>query len=392
MTQRLKAEIGRLLEQVARLADGPEQQAVAAHWQRYRSRVPSDRDESGPLFTLDVGIPTWSRVLGFDITAYNTNTLEHVRNDLRIRLEHQRRFHDDTLVGKALSAPSFAGNLECSMLGAQIVFRSDTNPWAVTPGALVATEADVAGLEMPDFHTAGEMPRVHRMWQETRELVQELGFGDWPVQFPQPIRGVLGLAQTMRGSYANLTLDMLDRPEFAAKLFRFAADFRFHYARELARVTGKPIGRGNLNNDEVNTPSISPSLYAQFLLPLEAEISRFHGGLALWHSCGDTSALVPLIRQIPDIGWFYTGPWTRLDAVMAAFGDSVPIDIALNVVDDVLAASPGEMEAGIRRVVEGCAGAALKLRAGCVDSAFELQADLAQCARWCDVARRVLRR
>lgn len=390
MLPREKDELRRLMERVSAVAESPENQAKIAHWRRYHSGTPSNRDPEGPIYTLDVGIPTWSRLLGFDIADYNTDTYTHLRNDLRIRLYHHEHFPDDTVVSKTLAVPSLAGNLECSLLGVAIVFHHDTNPW--TSGeAVVETDEDLDRLAMPDFFTAGEMPLIHRMYAETMELVEELGFGDWRVGFPSTIRGVLGLAEAMRGSHGNMLLDMLDRPDFARRLFRFATDFRKHYATERAKFLGEAIGKGNLNNDEVNIPSISPKLYEEYLLPLEIEISEFHGGLRLWHSCGDTGKLAPLIRRIPGIEWFYTGPWTDLGAVMSTFGMDTPIDIAVNVVDDVLAATPEEMAAKVRKVMAACDGAALKLRAGCTDSAFELQADMAKARLWCEVARRVAR-
>jgi hypothetical protein len=100
---------------------------------------------------------------------------------------------------------------------------------------------------------------------------------------------------------------------------------------------------------------------------------------------------VPLIRRIPGIDWFYTGPWTALEPVMRAFGADTPLDVAVNVVDDVLAATADQMAARIRGVMAACDGAALKLRAGCTDSAFELQADLGKARLWCEIARRVTR-
>ena len=75
---------------------------------------------------------------------------------------------------------------------------------------------------------------------------------------------------------------------------------------------------------------------------------------------------------------------------MDAFGTQTPLDIALHVVDDVLAASPAQMEAKIQRVIDICGDAPLKLRAGSTDSVHNLQADLAQARAWTKVARRTV--
>ena len=391
MLPREKDELGRLMERVAAIAESPENQARAAHWKRYLAGTPSNRDPEGPLYTLDVGIPTWSRILGFGVVDYFTDTYTHLRCQLLIRLYHHDHFPDDTVVGKGLGVSPLGAVLECSMLGAEIAYRPDTNPWAAHDRPIVSTDDDLDRLQMPDFYRSGAMPLAHRMYAEARELVQQLGFADWRVSFPAAVRGVLGLAQVMRGPHENVLVDMLERPDFARRLFRFAADFRKHYARERARFLGEPVGKGHIGNDEVTIPIISPRLYEEFLLPLEIEISEFHGGLSCWHSCGDTGKLAPLIRKIPDVAQFYTGPWTDLGAVMSAFGTDTPLDVAIHVVDDMLAATPEQMEAKIRKVMAACDGAALKLRAGSTDSVFELQADMAKARLWCEVARRVAR-
>ncbi len=379
-----------LADRVAAITESPENQRRIAHWQRYRAGVPASKDNDGPLFTLDIGMPTWSRILGFDLIRYFTDVGTQLRVQLEMRIYHHEHFAEDTVVGTGLGASPLGTVFECSLLGAEIEYRPDSNPWAAHNRALVEDDADLDRLELPDFYNTGAMPLAHRMYQEALEAADALGPG-WQVGFPAAIRGILGLAQVMRGPHENILTDMLLRPEFAKRLFSYATDFRMHYARERARFLDEPIDKGHIGNDEVTVPTVSPQLYKEFLLPREIELSEFHGGLTCWHSCGDTGPLLPLIRRIPNVDQFYTGPWTDLEAVMATFGQDTPLDIAIHVVDDMLAATPQRMEEKLRRVMSVCGDAPLRIRAGSTDSAFGLQTDLAQMRRWTEAAQRLYR-
>jgi uroporphyrinogen-III decarboxylase len=384
-TMQQKDDLRHLMEQVETITASPENQHRSEHWKRYWSGVPANEDPDGPLFSLDIGIPTWSRILGFDVRQYYSDTYTQIRCQLLMRIYHHQNMADDTVVGTGVGVNPVGVVLEPSMLGVQIGFPPDMEPWALHNHAVIESEAELASLPMPDFYTSGAMPAVHRMYDEAMELMQELTGGRWQVGFPVAIRGVLGLAQAMRGPHENILLDMLERPDLAHHLFSYVTDFHCNFMTERSRFLGEPMGLGHIGNDEVTTPFVSPRLYSEFPLPYEQRISQFHGGLSCWHSCGTTTALLPAIRSIPNIKQFYTGPWTDLDAVMAHFGDT-PLYIAVNTVDDVMAATPEQMEAKIMRVMDTCGGAPLIIRAGAMNSAFDLQADLQQMRLWTQVA------
>jgi len=383
-----KDDLRRLMDQVEDIAASPENRRKAEHWQRYWSGVPANDDPEGPLYSLDIGIPTWSRLLHFDVRQYYSDTYTQIRCQLLMRIYHHQNLADDTVVGIGVGVNPVGVVLEPSMLGVRIGFPPDMEPWALHDHAVIENEAELAALPMPDFATAGAMPAVHRMYGEAVALMQELGGERWKVGFPAAIRGVLGLAQAMRGPHENILLDMLERPAFAHRLFAYVTEFHCHFMAERARFLHEPLGLGHIGNDEVTTPFVSPRLYSDFLLPYEQRISHYHGGLSCWHSCGTTTALLPAIRSIPNIKQFYTGPWTDLDAVVAHFAPT-PLYIAVNTVDDVMAATPQQMEDKIRRVTTLCGSSPLIIRAGAMNSAFDLYADLAQMRLWTQVAQKV---
>lgn len=385
-----KDELRYLLDQVREIAQSHENQSKREHWTRYFSGEPSCDDPQGPMFTMDIGIPTWSRILGFDVRQFYADPATHVRYSLMMRLWHHEHLCDDTLVHQSIGANPVGVVLEPSMLGVEIGFPPDMEPWALHHRPVVKAEEDLDDLEMPDFMTAGAMPRVLSMYAQVRELLSDLDADDWHVAFPNAIRGVLGLAQSMRGPHENIVMDMIDRPGFAHRLLQYVTDFHRHFCTERSKLLGEPLGLGHIGNDEVTVPLISPSIYREFLLPYEQQISEFHGGLSCWHSCGTTTPLLPIIKSIPNIKQFYTGPWTDVAAVMETFGSDTPLMIAVNTVDDVMAASPQQMASKIRSLTSQCAGAALHIRAGAMNSAFDLQKDVHQMRLWNQVARDTL--
>jgi len=391
ITQQQIERLRPLIDRVEEIASSRHMQARREHWQRYYQGVSGIADPEGPLYTLDLGMPTWSRILGFDMNQYMTDAFTQVRYQLKMRIFHHEYFDDDTLVSPGVGVSPLGSALEPSLLGATIEYQADTLPWVARHTPVIASVDELRGRPQPDFHTAGAMPLLHRMYDEAREMMAALTDGRWPVGFPAAIRGILGLAQTLRGPHENILLDMVDQPDFAHQLFRYCTDFRLHFARERAQFLGEALPLGHIGNDEVTVPVISPDIYREFLLPYEVELAEFHGGLSCWHSCGDTGPLTALIKRIPGIRQFYTGPWTNLDLVMHSFGVKTPLDIAIHVVDDMLAASPEQMRAKIRQVIRTCGAAPLKLRAGSTDSVYSLSRDMEQARLWTRIAREEMR-
>ncbi|MCD6302891.1 MAG: hypothetical protein J7M15_05130, partial [Anaerolineae bacterium] len=153
---------------------------------------------------------------------------------------------------------------------------------------------------------------------------------------------------------------------------------------------GEEIGLAHIGNDEVMVPYVSPKLYERFILPWEIKLSEFHGGLSCWHSCGTTTPLLELIRRIPNVHQFYTGPWTDVGRVVEVFGEDTPLMIAVNTVDDVMAATPEAMAAKVRSLAERAESAALQIRGGAMNASDRVDHAVEQMIRWCHVARETL--
>ena len=382
--------IGELVARVEQAAASEENQRRRAHWERYWAGTPSGQDPEGPLHTMDIGLSTYARLLGFDIRRYYLDTAEQIRRSLEMRLWHFEHLDDESPIGAGIGINPIGCVLEPSMLGVPCEYPPDLEPWALHDHVIVETEAELDALPMPDFRTSGAMPDAFRMYDEAQHLLERVGASHWHVGFPAPIRGILGLAQALRGPHENIVWDMIERPTFADKLMAWATEFRIWFAQERAKFLGEEIGLGHIGNDEVTVPYVSPKVYERFMLPWEIKLSEFHGGLSCWHSCGTTTPLLELIRRIPNVHQFYTGPWTDVDRVVEVFGAETPVMIAVNTVDDVMAATPEAMAAKVRWLAERCQTAALQIRGGAMNAAFDLEHDVQQMIRWCRVTRETL--
>jgi uroporphyrinogen-III decarboxylase len=105
-------------------------------------------------------------------------------------------------------------------------------------------------------------------------------------------------------------------------------------------------------NDEVNVPCLSPSLYREFVLPLEKELADFHGGIRYWHSCGNLVPLLPLIRELkPEVQ--HISPFNDFATAVDRAGDAV-MQVWMHPAEDVVLADEETMARALRAKVEVC--------------------------------------
>jgi uroporphyrinogen-III decarboxylase len=183
---------------------------------------------------------------------------------------------------------------------------------------------------------------------------------------------------------------MINNPAFAHRLMRKITDFRKAWISERAAFLGQQVEKGNLYNDEVNCPTLSPSQYEEFVLPYEQELSAFHGGILYWHSCGDTTALLPSIAKIPGIEMFHAGPWTNVATAAHTFNGEVPLEICLHPVRDVQKATRTHMENRLSGIAEACSSAPYTVRADGLQVVTNVENDLKIIDEWNEMARRLL--
>jgi uroporphyrinogen-III decarboxylase len=261
------------------------------------------------------------------------------------------------------------------------VLRSGESPW-LDREAVITDERSLAHLQLPDFHASGLMPVAHRFYERMRELLDD----DFTVTFPEWGRGPWGVATHLR-LLDNMALDLIDRPAFAHQIMQLVTEARKQWWLDRARFLGIALEPANLYNDEVNCPTLSPRMYEEFVLPYEQDLSAFHGGIAYWHSCGDTTRLLALIDKIPNLKMFHVGPWTDLQRVMEVFEGRHPLEICLNPVADVQNASQQQMVDKLAYIKKQCRGGAYTVRADGIQDLNGVAAELLQLKLWITAAR-----
>jgi uroporphyrinogen-III decarboxylase len=235
-----------------------------------------------------------------------------------------------------------------------VIYAPNEAPW-VGLEPVWKTEADFAHAKLPDFYQSGLMPLAHKFYTE----LQQLAGDDFRVHFISWRKGPFSLLVHLRG-FEQLLLDLYDCPAFVHEMMAFVTEAMKQWYAERKAVTGEErFGPIYLGNDEVSTPSISPAMYEEFVLPYETELSHYFGGIDYWHSCGNTTHLAPIIARIPNVHMFDVGPWTELQPAVEVY-KQVPgaaLMRRINPIATVLMANTEEeMWTPLHEVREVCSG------------------------------------
>jgi uroporphyrinogen-III decarboxylase len=335
-------------------------------------------------FTVELEPDLWARIFGFNIETYMTDARVFLENFLRMMIYRFVSFRDFTPI--ELTIPMTYGVvMESSLFGAEPIFKADQAPWVAREPRLRVCR-DLERMRSPDFYRSGIMPLVHRMYGELVDLAE----GQMDIIFPRWIRSPFGLATQLRG-FENILTDFYLNPQFVRDLMRFLTDAQKAWETERAAFTGTPIIPAILANDEVNCPALSAALYEDFILPFEVELSHFYHGIGYWHSCGNTTELVPSIAKIPGLEVFHIGPWTNEKTARDAMANGTAFEKCLHPVEDVYRATPQEMAQRLDGIRASLDGTSYTVRADGFEPMNGMERDLGAIRRWIEVAEERLR-
>lgn len=303
-------------------------------------------------YVLEIEPALWHHVLEFDVERFYTDPAVYLEYWLRIALYRFENFHCDVPLTCGIDI-DFSSVFVPSLFGVEVVYAPDEAPW-IGGDPVWRTEKDFAKAKFPDFYRSGLSPLAHRFYDEIREMVG----GDFHVHFIPWRKGPFSLLTHLRG-YSQLLCDLYDRPGFVHESMAFVTEAMERWYSERKVFTGEErFGPIFLGNDEVNTPSLSPAMYEEFVLPYETQLSSYFGGIDYWHSCGDTSRLAELIARIPNVHMFDAGPWTDFGAALSAYRKVPRASIMrrINPIEKVLLASDAEMREPLEEVRRACEG------------------------------------
>lgn len=335
-------------------------------------------------FTVELEPDMWGKLLGFNIDQFMTNAPCFLENTLRIMIYRFRVFRDFTPID--LTIPMWCGVvLESSLFGAEPIFKKDQSPW-IKREPLIKDYVGFKHLSKPDFYKSGLMPVVHNMYED----LQELAGNELHIAFPNWIRGPFGLAVHLRG-FENILADFHLNPQFVHSLMQKLTDARKEWFGKKMDFLGSAIEPGILSNDEINSPTLSPQQYEEFILPYEKELCEFHGGICYWHSCGDTTKLISSIRKIPKLDIFHIGPWTDTRKAREGMRESTAFQKCLMPTNDVYLPTPEQMRVQLREIRRVLDGSAYTVRTDGFQVVKGLEKDLDKIKKWCEIAREELR-
>lgn len=378
-----------LFDKVEKIIESPRNLANERFW---KSRIawPRDMWQGFPRLKPSQGIPIlvfpdnalWAKILKVDLRDYYSDPETHLKMQLKMHIYHFNHWKDNVY---------YAGNLfiwfgvitELSFFGPKTRFFPGREGWLERP-PLLGKKESLSSLKHPDFYKSGFMPKIHEFY----ERMSEFADGGSKVLFPMWVRGPFCIAAHLRG-LDNIVIDMLEDPKFVHRLMRFITDSEKEWAKERAKFLNCPIEKAFLLNDEVGLPIITPEMYEKFILPYEIELSKFYGGIIYWHSCGDTTNFVRLIKKIPGLKMFHIGPKTDVLKAAQVFTPDVSLDIDLDPFRDVFEADEEKMKEKIEEIVDVCAEKDVPfcIRADAFQPVHTLREDLPRITLWVNIAR-----
>lgn len=334
MSKIIKDEIKELFDQLLELTETPENKRREKMWgpdfspDEYEPGLiapfPADkREEKRPPVTADWDRLQWSKFLHFNIREYYTDPLVYLKWTLKINIYRFKNFPDDTPLLKII--PIYLGvAFEPSLFGVPVVYSLNREPLFTSEGSVIKDKRDLAKIKLPNFFKSGLMPLAHKFYDEINKLIPK-GFS---VIFPKWGRGPFGVACAVRGM-ENLLIDMIEDPKFVHQLMQLIVNSRKEYTQNRRKFTGKNEIESTCWNDEVSCPIISPQLYEEFIFPYEDQLSNFYGGIRWWHSCGNKTPLVSIIKRMSQpIGFMDFGLWAdNLQTAVRELNARIPFHV-----------------------------------------------------------------
>ena len=384
-----RGDIPALLDRVRTLVESPANQAHYQLWSL--DGQPRARQSFGPFYywfprplnpggripyALEIEPALWSHVFALDLRDFFTDPATYLEYWLRIALYRFEHFGSDVPLTKSIDI-DFSSVFVPALFGVKVVYAADEAPWIDAAPAWTSV-TDFTQARLPDFYSSGLSPLAHRFYAEIRELTGP----DFEVHFVPWRKGPFSLLTHLRG-YSQLLYDLHDRPIFVHDMLAFVTGaMKEWYATRKAFTGEEGFGPIMLGNDEVNTPTISPKMFEEFVLPYETELSAYFGGIDYWHSCGNTTLLAPQIARIPNVHMFDVGPWTELGAALRAYARQPQACVMrrINPIENVIMATDDAMRAPLYevRALSGSSANPIMVLYDGLNSFSDWRADLAR--------------
>ena len=161
------------------------------------------------------------------------------------------------------------------------------------------------------------------------------------------------------------------------------------FRRDRAEFLGEDLGPAIYDNDTVNTPLLSPGLYRDMIWPVENELAEREGGVAYWHSCGNTTAMQEWIAKLPNLGLLHVSAWTDRRRTAETLSRDLPLQVCVHPLKEVLDASDETIRASLAEIVDTLGGHRIKIDADCFQTVMDLDEEVRRIRHWAEIAQEV---
>ncbi len=272
---------------------------------------------------------------------------------------------------------------EAGMLGQKVFFKHGEEP-AFSRDSMV----DENTLLSSTFNYSKNeyLSMVIPFYDKLRELADE----DYHIVFPHWYRGPQGVALYIR-RFQEFSLDLYVNEAFARRLLHYVTNAAKTFVLWRQDYTGEPIRRGDLFNDDI--PLMSPDMYTKYFLEYELEMSELYGGIYYWHSCGDVTAHVSAIQELPDIDLMDFGvTMNNKIAGIKSLVRNQAVEFRVHAQNHIQQCSEEESKEYIRSLIRGCKEAGLQsyvIRSSGMSVLHGAEKDRAMLGKWVKLVREV---
>jgi len=326
-------EIRKKEEELREMYESSKNKRRLAYWDNaemtndYFKGIPKSKDRK--TFCVELERPQYAKLLGFDFYEYYHDPYVHYLSGLQMQIYKFNNFDDCTPIVKRQAVYPSGAFERAIFVGDDASYTE--HDAVISNKSVIPDGEDFINKPYPDFHTSGIMPQIIRFYEDICDIASD----DFKISFPVWGRSAWGCAWQMR-RLENLMYDLADEPEWFNEMLEYLNEARKHWSRQRAEYLGEPLGPENIYNDEVMNPIVGPGLYKEYILPLEIELSDYLGGIAYWHSCGDTSQLFHLINQIPKVQMVTVSAWSDIEAAGRIYNTDKVLEVQLHPVRDVM--------------------------------------------------------
>jgi len=302
MSRKNQDRIKSLIEEYSKLLNSNRNNRLRSYWiekdnsfsvNLYRADQPKKYEEIGTIPILINPVESFfSNLLNYNLKDYYTIPEIYLEKLLEQRINQFKYFMDDSPLRENIGI--FLGSYyELSIFGMNSIF-SENHSAMLENKTIIKNKSDLDKLVNIDFKKNGLVPVAIKFYEVISKYLEG---SELRVDFPCFYRGPFGILALLMG-FDNLLPNMILDPDFTRKAFKLITDYFIKYAKWAKKEFNTSTNIIPLFNDDVSCPTISPTLYEEFVYPEEKRIEKFFGRFSYWHSCGNCNELVAIINRL----------------------------------------------------------------------------------------------